>query len=92
MDLQKVTFPTFVLEPRSMLERITDFMSHPDLLFGQVPFVPSLTDLPCSHPSRSLGLPSTAIPNIRVTATIRIRNYLIYACPPSVPSPQCREL
>ncbi|KAI0762357.1 Oxysterol-binding protein [Fomes fomentarius] len=34
MDLQKVTFPTFVLEPRSMLERITDFMSHPDLLFG----------------------------------------------------------
>ncbi|KAI8983186.1 Oxysterol-binding protein [Trametes punicea] len=35
MDLHKVTFPTFVLEPRSMLERITDFMSHPDLLFGQ---------------------------------------------------------
>jgi len=34
MDLQKVTFPTFVLEPRSMLERITDFMSHPDLVFG----------------------------------------------------------
>jgi len=29
-----VTFPTFVLEPRSMLERITDFMSHPDLIFG----------------------------------------------------------
>jgi oxysterol-binding protein-related protein 8 len=36
MDLSKVTFPTFVLEPRSMLERITDFMSHPDLIFGQV--------------------------------------------------------
>jgi len=34
MDLSKVTFPTFVLEPRSMLERITDFMAHPDLLFG----------------------------------------------------------
>lgn len=34
MDLQKVSFPTFVLEPRSMLERITDFMSHPDLIFG----------------------------------------------------------
>lgn len=33
MDLSKVTFPTFVLEPRSMLERITDFMSHPDLIF-----------------------------------------------------------
>ncbi|KAI0327257.1 Oxysterol-binding protein [Cubamyces sp. BRFM 1775] len=40
MDLHKVTFPTFVLEPRSMLERITDFMSHPDLLFGQVPTLP----------------------------------------------------
>lgn len=34
MDLQKVSFPTFVLEPRSMLERITDFLSHPDLIFG----------------------------------------------------------
>ncbi|KAG9310320.1 hypothetical protein JVU11DRAFT_9444 [Chiua virens] len=34
MDLSKVTFPTFVLEPRSMLERITDFMSHPDVIFG----------------------------------------------------------
>ncbi|KAJ7226124.1 hypothetical protein GGX14DRAFT_643018 [Mycena pura] len=34
MDLSRVTFPTFVLEPRSMLERITDFMSHPDLVFG----------------------------------------------------------
>ncbi|ORX58812.1 Oxysterol-binding protein [Hesseltinella vesiculosa] len=33
MDLQRVALPTFVLEPRSMLERITDFMSHPDLLF-----------------------------------------------------------
>ncbi|KAG0171437.1 hypothetical protein DFQ28_002702 [Apophysomyces sp. BC1034] len=32
MDLQRVTLPTFVLEPRSMLERITDFMSHPDLI------------------------------------------------------------
>ncbi|WFD42784.1 hypothetical protein MPSI1_001434 [Malassezia psittaci] len=33
MDLHKVTLPTFVLEPRSMLERITDFLSHPDLIF-----------------------------------------------------------
>ncbi|KAI9221299.1 oxysterol-binding protein [Blastocladiella britannica] len=31
-DLHRVTLPTFVLEPRSMLERITDFMCHPDLL------------------------------------------------------------
>jgi len=33
MDLHRVPFPTFVLEPRSMLERITDFMSHPELIF-----------------------------------------------------------
>ncbi|KAG7090690.1 hypothetical protein E1B28_009787 [Marasmius oreades] len=38
MDLSRVTFPTFVLEPRSMLERITDFMSHPDLIFGAEEF------------------------------------------------------
>ncbi|CDZ98391.1 Oxysterol-binding protein [Phaffia rhodozyma] len=34
MDLNKIALPTFVLEPRSMLERITDFFSHPDLIFG----------------------------------------------------------
>ncbi|EEB08560.2 oxysterol binding protein [Schizosaccharomyces japonicus yFS275] len=33
MDLSRVTLPTFVLEPRSMLERITNFMSHPGLCF-----------------------------------------------------------
>ncbi|ODQ50232.1 hypothetical protein SAICODRAFT_173898 [Saitoella complicata NRRL Y-17804] len=32
MDLTRVTLPTFILEPRSMLERITNFMSHPELL------------------------------------------------------------
>lgn len=31
-DLSKVTLPTFILEPRSMLERVTDFMSHPTLI------------------------------------------------------------
>lgn len=43
MDPSKVSLPTFVLEPRSMLERITDFMSHPDLVFGYV--------LPCEPTS-----------------------------------------
>ncbi|KAM3580961.1 Oxysterol-binding protein OBPa [Umbelopsis sp. WA50703] len=32
MDLHRVTLPTFVLEPRSMLERITDFFSHSDYI------------------------------------------------------------
>lgn len=36
MDLHRVTLPTFVLEPRSMLERITDFMSHPELILKYV--------------------------------------------------------
>ncbi|CAI6334725.1 unnamed protein product [Periconia digitata] len=31
-DLSRVTFPTFILEPRSMLERITNFMAHPETL------------------------------------------------------------
>ncbi|RSH88673.1 hypothetical protein EHS25_002900 [Saitozyma podzolica] len=34
MDLTKIALPTFVLEPRSLLERITDFFAHPDLIFG----------------------------------------------------------
>ena len=34
MDLSRVVLPTFILEPRSMLERVTDFLSHPDLIFG----------------------------------------------------------
>lgn len=37
-DLHRVALPTFVLEPRSMLERITDFMSHPDLIQAWVTF------------------------------------------------------
>jgi oxysterol-binding protein-related protein 8 len=52
MDLSRVTFPTFVLEPRSMLERITDFMSHPDLIFGQVGFT--------HHPEASIDFISRA--------------------------------
>ncbi|GAA5954637.1 hypothetical protein JCM21900_006088 [Sporobolomyces salmonicolor] len=32
MDLSKITLPVFVLEPRSMLERVTDFHSHPEML------------------------------------------------------------
>ena len=31
-DLSRVTLPTFVLEPRSLLEKFTDFMSHPELV------------------------------------------------------------
>eukprot|EP01006_Ploeotia_vitrea_P051693 TRINITY_DN67589_c3_g1_i1.p1 TRINITY_DN67589_c3_g1~~TRINITY_DN67589_c3_g1_i1.p1 ORF type:complete len:388 (+),score=41.72 TRINITY_DN67589_c3_g1_i1:145-1164(+) len=32
MDLSKVTLPTFVLEPRSLLERLTDFLLHGSLV------------------------------------------------------------
>lgn len=32
LDLQRICLPTFFLEPRSMLERITDSLSHPDIL------------------------------------------------------------
>jgi hypothetical protein len=31
-DLHRIALPTFVLEPRSMLEKLADFMTHPDLL------------------------------------------------------------
>ncbi|KAK6842840.1 hypothetical protein PG995_001852 [Apiospora arundinis] len=33
-DLSRVVLPTFILEPRSMLERITNFMCHPEMLLG----------------------------------------------------------
>ena len=32
MELSRVSFPVFVLEPLSMLERITNFSAHPNLL------------------------------------------------------------
>jgi hypothetical protein len=54
MDLSKVTFPTFVLEPRSMLERITDFMAHPDLIFGCVPLFRVIPQRPISAHALSL--------------------------------------
>jgi hypothetical protein len=60
MDLSKVSFPTFVLEPRSMLERITDFMAHPDLIFGSAPpfRTPSTLTRCLSVPSPSTTLRS----------------------------------
>ncbi|KAJ4419884.1 Oxysterol-binding protein OBPa [Gnomoniopsis sp. IMI 355080] len=39
-DLSRVTLPTFILEPRSMLERITNFMCHPELLLS----IPDIDD------------------------------------------------
>ena len=33
-DLSRVTLPTFILEPRSMLERITKCVAHPGLATG----------------------------------------------------------
>ena len=47
MDLHKVTLPTFVLEPRSMLERVTDFLSHPEVLVihAVAPFPAHFSDL-----------------------------------------------
>ena len=47
-DLHKVTFPTFVLEPRSMLEHITDFMSNPNFLFGHAPSTNHLPKILCA--------------------------------------------
>eukprot|EP00741_Cyanophora_paradoxa_P002845 tig00000640_g2761.t1 len=32
MDLSRVPLPTFILEPRSILEKLTDFLTHSDLL------------------------------------------------------------
>ncbi|KAI1499193.1 Oxysterol-binding protein [Biscogniauxia marginata] len=39
-DLSRVTLPTFILEPRSMLERITNFMCHPEMLLS----IPEIED------------------------------------------------
>ena len=40
MDLSRVVLPTFILEPRSMLEKVSDFMTHAELLC----LVPSIPD------------------------------------------------
>ena len=32
MDLSRVALPTFILEPRSMLEKLSDYLTHADLL------------------------------------------------------------
>jgi len=36
MDLSRITLPTFILEPRSLLEKLTDFMTHGEIL-AEVP-------------------------------------------------------
>ena len=32
MDLHRITFPTFILEPRSLLEKVGDVLVHPEIL------------------------------------------------------------
>ena len=64
MDPSKVTLPTFILEPRSMLERITDFMSHPDLIVGYVP--PLRTHLASQTASSAEAVPDPEERFIRV--------------------------
>ncbi|KAI0483367.1 Oxysterol-binding protein [Xylariaceae sp. FL0804] len=39
-DLSRIVLPTFILEPRSMLERITNFMCHPEMLLS----IPDMDD------------------------------------------------
>ncbi|PHH63876.1 hypothetical protein CDD82_1824 [Ophiocordyceps australis] len=39
-DLSRVVLPTFILEPRSMLERITNFMCHPEMVLH----IPTIDD------------------------------------------------
>lgn len=36
MDLSKVTLPTFILEPRSFLEKLTDYYYHSDILHESI--------------------------------------------------------
>jgi hypothetical protein len=60
MDLHRVTLPTFVLEPRSMLERITDFMSHPEMM---IPYVTWL--------SLTLSVPRNPNPTERFIHVVR---------------------
>lgn len=40
MDLSRVVLPTFILEPRSMLEKLTDFMTHAELM-ERAPHLPT---------------------------------------------------
>ena len=39
MDLTKITLPTFILEPRSLLEMYADFFAHTDLFLEYESFV-----------------------------------------------------
>ncbi len=39
MDLSKVVLPTFILEPRSFLEKLSDYYHHCDILEEYVFFV-----------------------------------------------------
>lgn len=43
MDLSKVVLPTFILEPRSFLDKLSDYYYHADLLSQSVTYICSLT-------------------------------------------------
>lgn len=41
MDLSKVVLPTFILEPRSFLDKLSDYYYHADLLSQSVTYIGS---------------------------------------------------
>jgi hypothetical protein len=64
MDLSKVTLPTFILEPRSFLEKLADYYFHADLLATYAPFLPAFPALLmlrrlCLRPTSRAGLTGT---------------------------------
>jgi hypothetical protein len=87
MDLSKVTFPTFVLEPRSMLECMTDFMAHPVLMvliFGWVSHpggcsaAPICTPHICACAYVVAPLPGTNMPIVMLFPFRASHSYVIF--------------
>lgn len=59
MDLSKVVLPTFILEPRSFLEKLSDYYHHCDILEEYA--VPSLTNGMLIIPSRAVNSPDPLV-------------------------------
>lgn len=87
-DLSRVVLPTFILEPRSMLERVTKYAPRtnlPCMLMFQ-----ELTVLVCSfmcHPEMLLPIPELNDPTERFVSVVKFYLTGWHIRPPSAPPP-----
>lgn len=86
-DLSRVTLPTFILEPRSMLERITKYKLIPPTRQIQLPYTDHCLQSFMCHPELLLPIPDIDDPVERFVSVVKFYLSGWHIRPPGVKKP-----